>query len=191
MMGSGKTTVGRLLSKLTGWPYLDNDELVLRLFGSTPRRILAEDGEPRLREAELAALHAGLLTPAPSIVAAAAGTILDEPARWRLRESGVVVWLRTSVDALERRAAAGTHRPWIDTGGDPWLEAAARERLPLYSAVADLVIDTDTAAPAESARMVLEGVAGFPACTEAGRFAQPSAKRVRRMPPLGSCGRGP
>jgi shikimate kinase len=175
MMGSGKTIVGRLLSELTGWPYLDNDELVLRLFGATPRRILAEDGEPRLREAELAALHAGLATPAPSIVAAAAGTILDEPARSRLRESGVVVWLRTSVDTLERRAAAGTHRPWIDTGDDAWLEAAARERLPLYAAVADVVIDTDTAAPAESARMVLEMVAAFPACAEAGRFAQPPA----------------
>ena len=29
MMGSGKSTVGRSLSAMTGWPYLDNDDIVV------------------------------------------------------------------------------------------------------------------------------------------------------------------
>ena len=31
MMGSGKSTIGRLLSEATGWRYVDNDELVVEL----------------------------------------------------------------------------------------------------------------------------------------------------------------
>lgn len=175
MMGSGKTTVGRLLSDLTEWPYLDNDDLVLRLFGMTPRQILASHGEERLRAAEIAALDAGLSPPAPSIVAAAAGTILDPSARRRLSESGVVVWLRTAVDALERRASAGAHRPWIDTDGNAWIETATRERLPLYAAIAEVVVDTDVGSPAESAQRVLDELARIPACADAGGISRPPA----------------
>ncbi|MEO5985917.1 MAG: shikimate kinase, partial [Candidatus Limnocylindria bacterium] len=36
-MGSGKSTIGRLLADATGWPYLDNDELVSRTRGTTAR----------------------------------------------------------------------------------------------------------------------------------------------------------
>src|SRR5256885_6501809 len=68
MMGSGKTTVGRLLAKGTGWRHADNDELLHELVGKTPRELLAEDGEDRLRESESAALRLGLQYPEPSIV---------------------------------------------------------------------------------------------------------------------------
>ena len=45
MMGSGKTTVGRLLAARTGWSYADNDELVRRSSGREPADIRATDGE--------------------------------------------------------------------------------------------------------------------------------------------------
>src|ERR687896_164630 len=53
MMGSGKSTIGRLLADGTGWPYVDNDELVARLHGATSRQLLATVGEERMRLAEL------------------------------------------------------------------------------------------------------------------------------------------
>ena len=77
MMGSGKSTIGRLLSEATGWPYIDNDELVRRSRGATARQILAERGEDRLRDAESDALMLGIETPPPAVVGVAAGTILD------------------------------------------------------------------------------------------------------------------
>ena len=58
MMGSGKSTIGRLLSDATGWPYIDNDELVRQTHGATARQILAERGEARMRAAESDALAA-------------------------------------------------------------------------------------------------------------------------------------
>ena len=45
MMGSGKTTVGRALAARTGWPYMDNDELVRAVTGRAPAEIDAIDGD--------------------------------------------------------------------------------------------------------------------------------------------------
>jgi shikimate kinase len=144
MMGSGKTTIGRRLSELTGWPLYDNDEIVLRLAGTTPRQILAEQGERGLRDAESAALAEALDQPPPCIVGAAAGTILD-PANQALFDRSpvdVVVWLRAAPETLAARALGAEHRPWLDTGGRGWIETATTEREPLYASVADMVLDT-------------------------------------------------
>jgi shikimate kinase len=151
MMGSGKTTIGRRLSGQTGWPLHDNDEIVLRLAGTTPRQILADRGEPQLRESELRALAAALSEPPPCIVGAAAGTILDPANRTLLERSDAnfVVWLKATPQTLSARALAAEHRPWLDAGGSAWIETATTEREPLYASVADLVLDTDDR-PAEA-----------------------------------------
>ena len=60
MMGSGKSTIGRLVADATGWPYVDNDELVLRTHGATPRTLLAGHGEAVMRRAESEALASGV-----------------------------------------------------------------------------------------------------------------------------------
>ena len=158
MMGSGKTTVGRLLSERTGWPYHDNDELLGQLFGATPRQVLAVSGEERLRESESSALALGLDSPAPCIVGVAAGTILDEGNRRLLGEKGIVVWLRTAPDVLSQRAFGADHRPWLDTGGEAWVRSNVAERGPLYGAVADLIVDTDGRKPEEIAEEILNRV---------------------------------
>lgn len=171
MMGSGKTTVGQLLSDRTGWPYHDNDELLDRLFDATPRQVLAQSGEARLRETESSALALGLESPAPCIVAAAAGTILDEPNRRLVRDAGVVVWLRATADSLNERAFGAEHRPWLDTGGEPWVRSALLERDPLYASVADVTVDVDAREPEEIAEEILGCVSalcpGEPAATPA------------------------
>lgn len=166
MMGSGKTTVGRLLADMTGWALQDNDELVMRLFDATPRQILAAGGEAKLRAAESEALAMGLEAPPPTIVGAAAGTILDATNRDQLRHAGIVVWLRTSAKALERRVMGAEHRPWVDVGGIDWIRQAVEERNPLYASAADLVVDANDQAPEAVARRILEHLRGGEACRE-------------------------
>lgn len=142
MMGSGKSTIGRLLAEATGWPYVDNDELVFRSHGATPRELLAERGEAAMRAAESDALALGLDVPEPAIIGAAAGTILDPANRDRLRTGGIVTWLRADADTLATRAMGAEHRPWIDSGGGSWMRDTTAERDPLYASVADITIDT-------------------------------------------------
>ncbi|MGI8872649.1 MAG: shikimate kinase [Candidatus Limnocylindria bacterium] len=146
MMGSGKTTIGRLLSERIGWPYLDNDELLRRLVAATPRQIAARSGEERLRRSEAAALRLGLEQPPPCIIGAAAGTILDPASRRAIQACGLVVWLRATSTTLQQRAAGAAHRPWLDSHAAAWTRRAVEERYPLYGAVADHVVDVDRTA---------------------------------------------
>jgi len=155
MMGSGKTTVGRLLAARTGWPYHDNDELLRARTGLTARQVHEQQGEAGLRAAESAALADGVSRPEPCLVGTAAGTIMSEESRELLRRAGLVVWLRARPETLAQRAAGGWHRPWLELDPVAWLAARVTERHPLYERAADVVIDVDTKPPAEVATEVL------------------------------------
>ena len=164
MMGSGKTTVGRRLSEATGWPYVDNDDLVLRVAGATSRELVAERGERAMRKAESDALRIGLEEPPPCIVGAAAGTIIDPANREVMRSTGIVAWLRVDAAALEARAVGADHRPWLEGDAATWLRRTAAERDPLYASVADVVVDTTHGAPGDAAEELRRSLAAFDAC---------------------------
>jgi len=170
MMGSGKSAVGRLLSRRTGWPLHDNDDLVLRLFDATPRQILASGGEPKLRAAESEALAMGLEAPPPCIVGAAAGAILDEANRAELRRAALVVWLRATPETLERRTldagAGGEHRPWLESGGLSWIRDAVAHRNPLYASVATFTLDADRRTAAVLAREIVAHLREVDGCRD-------------------------
>lgn len=176
MMGSGKSTIGRLLSAATGWPFVDNDELVREFHGATPRQILAERGEAQMRAAESEALARGGREPAPSVIGVAGGTILEPKNRELLQAGGIVVWLRADAAAIESRAMGIEHRPWLDTGGGSWIRDAVAERDPLYASVADVVIDTGTKPAQDSAAKVLAALGAMPACRVALSSGEPPAR---------------
>jgi shikimate kinase len=157
MMGSGKTTVGRALERLTGWRYLDNDALVRDLTGRAPAEIRATDGEDALHNAEADALTTALDIAPPVIVGVAAAIVTDPAARAALRARGHVVWLRASPETLLERIGAGEGRRREAT--DPaWIRSRVREREALYADVADQVVDVDSLGPPEIAAAILEGL---------------------------------
>lgn len=165
MMGSGKSTIGRRLADATGWPYLDNDELVRRAEGASAREIAAADGEANLRAAESHALAAGLRAAEPCFVGVAAGAVLDADDRDRMRSSAIAVWLDADPAVLAQRAAGAPHRPWLDGDAEGWIRRTAAEREPLYGEIADLRVDTGSLGPAAAARAVLDELAARGACT--------------------------
>jgi len=155
MMGAGKTTVGRELARLTGWPAVDNDDLVRSLTGREPREIAAQDGEDALHDAEAAALDAGLRR-SPPLIVGIAGAMVERPGiRDTLRDAGHVVWLRARPETLSARIGGGTGRR--PEAADPvWMAARAAEREPLYRAAAEQVIDVDDRTAADIAAEILE-----------------------------------
>jgi len=151
-MAAGKTTIGALVSAATGLPVVDSD-LVLASEGAVAADIAREQGVEALHRRECRQLLAALAAPAPSIVAAAAGTIEAPSCRAALGDH-VVAWLRASPEVVADRIGEGAHRR--DLGPDPVgaLRALAARRDPLYAAVADVVVDVDAGTPAEAARAV-------------------------------------
>jgi shikimate kinase len=158
MMGAGKSTVGRALSRLTGWPYIDNDELVKKLTGLPTRDLLEQQGVAAMRAAEKAEAEHVLAMDPPVIAGVAAGVVLDEELSARLHDEAFVVYLRARVETLERRVE-GTYRPWLGDDPGATLRKLFAGREPLYEKIADVIIDVDGAEPDDVARPILEALA--------------------------------
>jgi shikimate kinase len=149
MMGSGKSTVARILSRLTGLPLVSTDARVEALAGKPIARIFAEEGEPAFRARERQAV--GMLRP-PLVADLGGGAFCDPASAERLLALGSVVFLDVSAAEAARRLGAGEGRP---LAGD-W-ERLLRRRLPLYRR-ASLRVEVDGLAPEAVARRVLDGL---------------------------------
>jgi shikimate kinase len=149
MMGAGKTTVGQLVADRLGWDYLDSDAMVESATGSTVRQIFEALGEPAFRIEETAALERALSHPRPVVVSVAGGAVLDPVNRARLRDGGIVVWLRARLDTLVARVGDGAGRPLLAGDTPKALAALEAQRRPLYAEVATFGIDVDDRAPAD------------------------------------------
>jgi shikimate kinase len=154
MMGSGKTTVGRVVASRLGWAFVDSDEQVCQRTGRTVREIFETDGEAAFRREETAALRSVALgePPTAAVVAVAGGAVLDPSNRQLLGETGAVVWLEAPASVLATRVHAGVdHRPLL--GDDPATALAdlAAQRAPLYEDLADHVIDVADRPPTQIA----------------------------------------
>ena len=159
MMGAGKSTVGSELAKLTGWRYLDNDELLERAVGESARRVLDIKGTAALRRAESAALAEGLREEPPVIVSVAGGVVEDPTDRHRIRSGGFVVWLRAPIAVLAARVGTGADRPWLQPDPEAALRMLYADREPLFGEVASIVVDVADRTPAETAGTVLDQLA--------------------------------
>ncbi|MDP8992069.1 MAG: shikimate kinase [Actinomycetota bacterium] len=155
MMGAGKTTVGRALAEHLGYPYLDSDEQVEKATGKTVAQIFEERGEAAFRAEEKRALAQALTSDGPVVVSVAGGAVLDPENRRRLRQAGLVVWLRASLQTLARRVEGAVHRPLL--GDDPRtaLTRLYQQRRHLYQEVADLVVDVDHLSPHQVTQHIL------------------------------------
>lgn len=150
MMGAGKSTVGRALAQRLGCPFLDSDEQVERRTGLTVPEIFLQRGEAAFRAEEKRALAEAVTSDGPVVVSVAGGAVLDPDNRHRLREGGLVVWLRARIATLARRVGDGTGRPLL--GDEPAVALARiyRQRAPLYAELADVVVDVEQVTPAQA-----------------------------------------
>jgi shikimate kinase len=159
MMGSGKSSVGRVVAARIGWPYLDNDDLVREIAGRAAPEIEASRGTDELHRLEIAALEAVLCRPGP-LVAGVAAFVVDDPAsRDLLRERATVAWLRARPETLHARIGGGEGRRG-DATSLAWLAEVDARRAWAFADVADIVVDVDDLTVQEAAGRVL--AEGFP-----------------------------
>ncbi len=153
--GSGKTTVARQLALRLGWDWIDADVEIELLAGKSIAAIFADDGEEVFRDLE-SPLVVELCRRQRVAIALGGGAVLREVNREAISTCGAVVWLRASVDDLERRIAAdpasAARRPNLTAaGGRVEIERLLAERTPHYRACATLEVETDSRFPAEIA----------------------------------------
>lgn len=136
-MGSGKSTVGGIVSRMLGWRFVDLDRAISESAGCTIPEIFERCGERHFRDLEEQALFASL-EKERTIVACGGGVISRRENRNLLRDVSTV-FLEESLDVLYRRTR-GENRPLRASSAEEF-EQRYRERLPHYLAVSDLRLE--------------------------------------------------
>ena len=117
MMSSGKTKVGRMLSRRSGFSFLDVDDEIVERAGMTIPRIFAEQGEPTFRMMEAEEVARICRTDGRVVVATGGGAILNPESRRLMRESGLVVWLNPPLSSLIAKGKT-VNRPLLQGHAD-------------------------------------------------------------------------
>ncbi|WP_269145562.1 shikimate kinase [Cohnella fermenti] len=158
-MGTGKSTVSKLLAEKLGWSRLDTDEEIVRLAGKSIPEIFADEGEDRFRDLESRVLET-VLAGDRQIVATGGGAVLREQNRRLMLAEGWVVSLTASRQSLLERVTAGAA-----AGTRPLLEGDAVERIDTLLAgrkhaydFAHATIDTSRRTPEQIASMLVRWV---------------------------------
>lgn len=142
MPGSGKSTVGRQLSRRLQLPFFDCDHVIEQRLGCSIREFFAREGEGAFRDIEEQVL-AELAQGPTAVVATGGGAVLRAANREHLRAAGQVMYLRSTPEELYRRLRHDTQRPLLQVA-DPM--AKLREmfalRDPLYREAAHFVVET-------------------------------------------------
>ncbi len=156
LMGSGKSTVGRMVAHSLGFGFADTDTLISEAAGQTIPDIFAAEGEDGFRARETAALRS--LVGRDGMVIATGGGIVTRPENLPLlKRLGFVVWLNADPGVLYRRTAHSHDRPLLrneDPAGT--LLRLHEARSPLYAEASDMKITTDDFSPQDVAYGVAE-----------------------------------
>ena len=143
LMGSGKTTLGKILSKKLDKHFYDSDQVIEEKLGVNVPMIFEYEGESGFRNRESAVIDE--LTQQRGVVLATGGGVILRPEnRSHLAARGLVIYLSASVKQLYKRTRMDRNRPLLQTDNPrEQLQRLHDERDPLYREISDLVVETD------------------------------------------------
>lgn len=154
-MGTGKSSLGRLIAKKTGRRFVDTDHLIVESQGREISTIFKENGEEHFRQIETSTLET--LKPFSGLVIATGGGIVTRPENVPLlQKQGFVVWLQADEEEIFRRVSRNSKRPLLQTE-DPRKTIAdlLAKRRPLYAAVCHFSIDTTLLTHQQAAEAII------------------------------------
>jgi shikimate kinase len=153
-MGTGKSTVGRVLASKLGYAFVDTDNCIVEREGCSITDIFAEKGEPYFRNVERDTI-ACVLSMDNQVVSTGGGAVLSFENRNLMRRSGIVVNLTADTESILRRLGQEAERPLLQGAKFAEnIEIMISEREPYY-ADSDIRIDTSGKNVEDVAREIL------------------------------------
>ena len=141
-MGSGKTTVGKLLAKTMDMKFIDIDKVIESQEKKSINDIFQKKGQIYFRDLEREVISQESLKN-NCVIATGGGSILDNENIKRLKETSFIVFLNANIECLYLRLKDNTTRPILNDVEDKKkvIEELLEKRKFLYQISADYIID--------------------------------------------------
>jgi len=154
-MGSGKTSIGRLVAKKLGFQFVDTDAVVVERAGMQVAEIFAGPGEAWFRDQETSALESMAIYNR-SVISTGGGIVLRAENRALLQGLGFVVWLTASEEIIFDRVSRNKRRPLLHTA-DPrkTVQDLLAQREQFYRCVSRFALDTTALSHEQAADAVI------------------------------------
>tara|TARA_S200000501_G_scaffold120503_1_gene113283 strand:+ start:1523 stop:2014 length:492 start_codon:yes stop_codon:yes gene_type:complete len=152
MMGSGKSTVGKILAKQLGKQCIDLDYQIEKKVGDSIESIFQNEGELKFRYYETLELK----KISNSVVACGGGIILSNENLNLMKRNGRIIYLKATLDELERRLIKSKNRPLLKNRDlRDSLEKILNERKRKYESIPSISVHTDGLTPLEVSNAIL------------------------------------
>jgi shikimate kinase len=159
-MGTGKTEVGRILAKKTGYSFTDSDAEIEKTAGMTISEIFGKLGEPAFRDIESAVILS-LSGHERAVISTGGGAVLRQENMDNLRGKGVIVCLEASAATILGRTEGSDDRPLLNAEDRlARIKEMLAERRPYYEK-ADIMVDTEGKSPMEIADGIMEEMRSY------------------------------
>lgn len=154
LMGAGKTSLGKRLSKIFNLPFFDSDAEIEKAAGCSVAEIFARFGEAYFRDGERRVIER-ILASDPCVMATGGGSFMDDRIREVVKEQALSIWLRADLDTLVKRTTKRRDDRPLLKDGDPRdiLKKLIEQRYPIY-AEADIVVDVGDEPPEKTSERV-------------------------------------
>jgi shikimate kinase len=119
-MGTGKSTVGKVLARLLEKDFIDSDDLIEERYGGEIRSIFAEKGEPWFREYEENIIAEICNGTGNAVISLGGGALISEKTQQLVRATGILFYLKTSPEEVWQRTRHSTRRPLLRPDGEAW-----------------------------------------------------------------------
>lgn len=155
MPGAGKSTLGVVLSKRIGYGYIDSDSVIVAREGKRLPELIAELGNDGFLDVEAKVNSA--ICASRCVIATGGSAIYRSDAIQKLKENGIVVYLKLSYEEICRRLGDLKTRGVVLKEGFTFRDLYD-ERSPLYEAQADYIVELDGCSIEESVEKIVGGI---------------------------------
>jgi shikimate kinase len=155
-MGSGKTTVGKILANKLGWSFFDLDRIIELSENKKIADIFSQDGEKYFREIESKIIKKAIINNKNCVFACGGGVVLKGENMSAIGKKCHIVYLMISPQEAVKRLKDAADRPLLlNKDKEKEISSLLDKRLEFYEKYSEIIIDNNSLSPEEAAGLII------------------------------------